>query len=652
MSAIDTLSNEFQEKLRRRPENRSLRETLQHLTHLRTGQDETITTTLESLKDDFEKLEAEGLWQKSPETERLLQDLVYEVARLHPAQKRMPAEVSSNNPSAEAAGSAEQPTPIPVPPPLSTPLLPLSSFNTTVLPLELIEALNQTYFLHLLATEPEKILPPGKSLLSVMIHPNAQTQEDPMASLKNRVEDLVHKAFWDEAFESLSNPTPAVEMPRLKRLYEDLHTALVTLLPSDHPVLVTLASPLSPTSAPLRSAVSHLREVLDALKQRCAPARDAYIDALIVKLDDPLPSSLPQLVVETVRDILKLAEGMKEDLSQFVLGTMGEKQLREVISAQAKTRERELVHSLWDPESVRTLWKEWLIELDPAALSIAQPPPDEKRWVVRLMQALGTPHAISCNIPTRSGEIQPSGEIRPLSETSTDLPLSSSNTLPPPLFFVTPTLLQIQNFLQALVIAASLRSLIRLPPAAAQTDGDPSKNESPEHTFTQRVWILLKSEIEGEPDADGTKLVHLADEIIRTRRSFGGPVNEEEENRLRTAVDRTLRTSDPVFTLLSKRLVNALTERLLVAPEPQGAGAVPFRLQAGKDTHKKPHMWLSPATHQDETEVLREKRTERSLLVKGFEDGVLVDAATDVLVKLRGCVEWTEDVWGDVIKGD
>jgi hypothetical protein len=44
------------------------------------------------------------------------------------------------------------------------------------LPMELSALLNQTYFLHLLATEPETVIPDGKSLLSMMAHSRLKPQ--------------------------------------------------------------------------------------------------------------------------------------------------------------------------------------------------------------------------------------------------------------------------------------------------------------------------------------------------------------------------------------------------------------------------------------------------------------------------------------------
>lgn len=71
-------------------------------------------------------------------------------------------------------------------------------------PLELIHALNQAYLLHLLATDPESIIPPGKTLLSMLAHaqigPNESEERGGQdAALLSRVKEVAHKAFWNEA---------------------------------------------------------------------------------------------------------------------------------------------------------------------------------------------------------------------------------------------------------------------------------------------------------------------------------------------------------------------------------------------------------------------------------------------------------------------
>ena len=69
----------------------------------------------------------------------------------------------------------------------------------TQLPADLLDLLNQVYFLHLLANDPSKVLPPGKSLLSVMSRPHVRRRgDDKPPALQEKVEEMVHKAFWDE----------------------------------------------------------------------------------------------------------------------------------------------------------------------------------------------------------------------------------------------------------------------------------------------------------------------------------------------------------------------------------------------------------------------------------------------------------------------
>lgn len=83
----------------------------------------------------------------------------------------------------------------------------------TFLPSELVEIFDQAYFLHLLATDPSKVIPPGKSLLSMMSRSQqapesstAKAREE--AALRDRVEGVVHKAFWSEVhkLDNISQP--------------------------------------------------------------------------------------------------------------------------------------------------------------------------------------------------------------------------------------------------------------------------------------------------------------------------------------------------------------------------------------------------------------------------------------------------------------
>jgi hypothetical protein len=73
--------------------------------------------------------------------------------------------------------------------------------SSAVLPVELVDSLTQVYFLHRLATEPEKVIPPGKTLLSMMIQSQMDSEKatkKPETNLADRVKEVAHRAFWNE----------------------------------------------------------------------------------------------------------------------------------------------------------------------------------------------------------------------------------------------------------------------------------------------------------------------------------------------------------------------------------------------------------------------------------------------------------------------
>ena len=88
--------------------------------------------------------------------------------------------------------------------------------SSIVFPAELAQAANEVYFLHVLATDPSKVVPPGKSILSMLLSRSSSQQakaapeaKNGMADLQARVEKMVHKAFWDEVSCVLTNaPVP------------------------------------------------------------------------------------------------------------------------------------------------------------------------------------------------------------------------------------------------------------------------------------------------------------------------------------------------------------------------------------------------------------------------------------------------------------
>ncbi|KAJ7901921.1 hypothetical protein B0H14DRAFT_2330015 [Mycena olivaceomarginata] len=496
----------------------------------------------------------------------------------------------------------------------------------------LLRVLNQTYFLHLCATEPDTVIPEGKSLLSMIAHSRLTPQTaEPAAQLHERVEKAVHGAFWNEALEALSDPNPSTQIARLKGLLFDVREVISPLFPKNHPIIATLSAPLPPTASPLISTNLLMKEILVALRQRAAPVRDATVDALLANLDAPLspilassPSSsiksttsqLARLVVDTMKSIIALADTMKADLNQFVLGSMTETQLRDVVVQQAKKREKELVLDIWGDsgkdgtERVQTLWQAWVDELEGE-----QPAQPRGKWIRRLVQSLGLSEAVSCTIPDLDESVPP-----------------GRNQLPPQFFFSSPRLLYAQNYLQALVIAASLRSLTRLP-----IIGD-----SRGHDFVHRIWTLLKAEIDEEDPSASTKIINFADEVVRARRLVSVP-DEHEEAQLRAAVDRTLQYGDPVFLLLQKRLLAALADKLCRPTDATDAAVnhAPIRMQTGRT------LGTERADKRPRLEVDANSSPAATTPVKGFDDPVLVQGIEDIRKKIDIYINWVDNVWFD-----
>lgn len=519
-----------------------------------------------------------------------------------------------------------------------------------------MESLNQTYFLRVLLTDPDTVIPPGKSLISMLTNAKFNVPQENNTIL-HRVTQVAHRAFWSEvsnsgrcwvqsnimlqkALDSLSSPLPSVQLPRLGRLYLDLHEALVALFPPNHPILVSLSSPLPPTSSPLLSTLSFLKEILIALRQRCAPVRDSSIDNLLASFSSPSP--LPQFVTDMIKDIISLADQMKSDLNTFVIGSMTDSQLRDLLSNDVKSRERDLVLKIWgEKDVVRQHWRVWLDSSLDA--------PDNNRWVLRLVQALFSDKPVACRLPSTIP-----------SETAQSF---AQHELPPQLFFSAPLLLDLQNHLQAIVIAAALRSLVRLP----STDPPQSFSSS---DFVNRIWTLLKSEInisdntKDQDDTDRTKIINLADEVVRATQlsSTSGKIDTKEEQTLRSAVERILRPNDPVFLLLKKRLMGSLEKLWLSSSSstasvvPNGSTSLPEKMLTGigprgqeaSISEKKLKLVVSESLSESPPSSSHRTEAER-MVIPGFEDIVLHKAIGETAQKSADCIEWVGSVWGDLV---
>ena len=419
----------------------------------------------------------------------------------------------------------------------------------------------------------------------------------------------------------------------------DLHETVLSLFPPNHPILVSLSSPLPPTSSPLHSTLSLLKELLIALRQRCAPARDEAVDNLLASFAQP-SSPLPQFAIDMIKAIIALADQMKSDLNTFVIGSMTDTQLRDLLSNHVKSRERDLVVEIWGTNDlVRQSWRIWLDSSLHAT--------DENQWISTLIQALFSDKPVSCRLPTST----PSEPTQSFAQ----------HELPPQLFFSVPLLLDLQNHLQAIVIAAALRSLARLP-----STGSSHSNSD----FMNRIWTLLKSEIDTSgnskhyDDIERTKIVNLADEVVRaTQLTFtSGKLKTNEEQALRSAVERLLRPNDPVFLLLKKRLMGSLAKLWLSSASTttqRPSKSIPEKMLTGiyprsvPISEKRLNLVVPESlsdSHPSSSSHQSMVRTEaEGMVILGFEDVVLRKAIGENAQKLADCIEWLGDVWRDLI---
>lgn len=142
---------------------------------------------------------------------------------------------------------------------------------------------------------------------------------------------------------------------------------------------------------------------------------------------------------------------------------------------------------------------------------------------------------------------------------------------------------------------------------------------------------------DGEPSSE-TKIINFADEVVMAHTGALPPgtttLDPQLEHRLRNAVDRILRTDDPVFILLQKRLLAAFSVALLDAPDAEQPASVIMRSGRPQRRRASP-----PRTVQGEV----------AIVAKGFEDPVIAKQCSIVASTLRRSVEWVERVWGDTM---
>ncbi|TKA56002.1 hypothetical protein B0A53_01705 [Rhodotorula sp. CCFEE 5036] len=450
-----------------------------------------------------------------------------------------------------------------------------------------------------------------------------------------------------------------------------------------------------------------LERLVRVLQRLCAPARDPDVRAILDKLgaatgpgttakpsdrsaraagphhqaeqsaaaavtsSSDLPSttsqsqSQPDLVVDLVREILDLAKAMRADLDRFhtelknqavssnntTTTTLSEQELERVVEREAAMRERAVV-----------------IEC-------------REEFALALVETLFASQPVA--VPS-------------LEETPPLPPVERNNLLPPPLVVLAPLLFELQNQLQALVILACLATIVSStvavasppPPVAAAADAS---------ALLEGLWTILDMNItrtrpaakeervvpgsdktsaaadddEEEAEEDGTRLAHLADEILAhlVATSQDRPPTERAADpdpqlakRVRASVDRILRYEDPVWKLFSKRLEGAVKTALVdltrsvavTSTEDQVQPQVPAHLRTGRSTgHRRfPLPPPPPRTGAKRRAAADLVAALQPIKVKGFDKPAFLADKVSELVSDRLVGEvWVhvEEVWGTIL---
>lgn len=282
-----------------------------------------------------------------------------------------------------------------------------------------------------------------------------------------------------------------------------------------------------------------------------------------------------------------------------------------------------------------------------------------------------------------------------LEETPPLPPVERNNLLPPPLVVLAPLLFELQNQLQALVILACLATIVSstvaVATAAAGGGGggcfSPSRGvvDHPRHEHYENKTrgkggagcsglgqtSAAADDDEEEAEEDGTRLAHLADEILAhlVATSQDRPPTERAADpdpqlakRVRASVDRILRYEDPVWKLFSKRLEGAVKTALVdltrsvavTSTEDQVQPQVPAHLRTGRSTgHRRfPLPPPPPRTGAKRRAAADLVAALQPIKVKGFDKPAFLADKVSELVSDRLVGEvWVhvEEVWGTIL---
>ena len=338
---------------------------------------------------------------------------------------------------------------------------------------------------------------------------------------------------------------------------------------------------------------------------------------------------------------------MRNDYAGALFATASEQELVDMVTTLAETQEQGVILQLWESKKLmRKAWARWMSDFYPADPAPRVQP--KQLWILKLVQSVGKPHPVTSKLVGR-----------PLPQETTRDPDNvgsgpkrahePQNMLPPQFLFSGPALFHLQNYIQALTIAASLRSLVPTPrlainPSAPSQSRMDDSTSPVDWTFTERIWALLEPAIGvADDEPSETKIINLADEVVRAHTSAlpSGmtTLDPHLEQRLRSTVDHILHTDDPVFVLLQKRLLAALSAALLNTPVAEEHISV--KMHSGRLRPQSGVSSPSPPPHAAQSEV--------AIVAKGFEDPVIAKQCSIAASMLRRIVEWVERVWGDTM---
>lgn len=400
----------------------------------------------------------------------------------------------------------------------------------------------------------------------------------------------------------LSTSDPKGHIDQLKVLYGDLSKATSRFFPPTHPLLALFKCPLAPTTSPLDACVQDMRALVAGLRERCAPIRDEEL----ISVQRTLLTSSPSSIISAARAIVEVAELMHGDLKDFILTNASEEDAKHWVKTQARVKEREVVLKISETQERLMLdWEEYLgVSTENVSSSLL---------ARRLLETVSSPHA-AIFIPQ---------------DTHTPA-LPFLNRVPAQLLLSVDALLKVQDLMQAVVIVGSLRSLVPLSSEAGEL-------------FSSRVWTLVESALAGpvsSPTDPDVKLENLQDEVVEAYKLAYSSASSSAENmampdeRLRATVTRTLRTEDPVFRLLQRRLAAALETNLLQPARAPNVAPITMR------TGQRPHDTAGHVHYAAQHVQLR---------VKGFEEIILDEPMRRLLRDIERIVQWVVFCWNDYV---